>query len=125
MINRYKYSLLISLVILYLSLKNANDLNKVMFLNIPYFDKIAHFCMYFSLMAVIILESGKIATRNRSLLKLAFFPFFYGILMEFLQGTITTTRSASPYDVVFNTLGIIVSILIWLFIRYAYKEKFK
>jgi VanZ family protein len=125
MIKRYKYSLILSLVILYLSLKNANDLKKVMFLNIPYFDKIAHVCMYFSLMSVIILESGKIARRNRSLLKLAFFPFFYGILMEFLQGTITTTRSASPYDVVFNTLGIIVSILIWLFIRSAYKEKFK
>ena len=125
MIKRYKYSLLLSLIILFLSLKYADELNKVQFLNIPHFDKIAHLIMYFALMSVIILESRKVAIKNHSLVLMALFPFFYGILMEILQSTITTTRNGSPYDVIFNTVGIILSIAFWLVIRSFYKEKFR
>ena len=125
MIKRYKYSLVFSIAILYLSLKNANDLNKIQILNIPHFDKIAHFCMYFILMVLIILENRKASIIKLSLFTMALFPFFYGILMEFLQATFTTTRTASLYDVIFNTLGIIMSVFLWLLIQSVYKEKFR
>jgi len=125
MIKKYKYSLLLMLIILFLSLKNAGELNKIQFLNIPHFDKIAHFCMYFALMSVILFESGKAAMKNHSFMVRALFPFFYGILMEILQSTLTTTRNGNPYDVIFNTLGIILSIAFWLVIRSVYKEKFR
>jgi VanZ family protein len=125
MLIRYKYSLTLSLLILYLSLKSADELSKVMFLNIPYFDKIAHLCMYFALMSLILFETWKAAIKNYHLLILSLFPFLYGVLMEILQATVTTTRNASIYDVFFNTLGIIFSILIWLLIRSVNKERFR
>ncbi len=116
MIRKYKYSLILSLVILYLSLKNASDFNTVQFFQIPYFDKFVHFCMYFALMSVIIYETVTSAV-SRSLYLIALYPFFYGVLMEVLQGTVTTSRSSSIYDAMFNTVGIIASLLVWLTIR--------
>jgi len=41
--------------------------------------------------------------------------------MEFLQGALTTTRSADPMDMLFNAFGTIVALL---FIA-KYKELFK
>ncbi|HUX96011.1 MAG TPA: VanZ family protein [Bacteroidales bacterium] len=125
MIKRYKYTILLSLVILYLSLKNADELNKVQFLNIPHFDKFAHFCMYFALMIVAIFESRKSLIGNRPLLLLAIYPFLYGVLMEILQEILTTTRNASIYDVIFNTLGIFISVLVWMLIMRVYREKIR
>jgi VanZ family protein len=125
MINRYKYSLALSLVILYLSLKNADDLNRVPFLNIPHFDKFAHTCMYFALMSAIIYETRRSGLKMSHLLILAIIPFLYGIMMEILQATLTTTRTGSPYDVIFNTLGILISIFAWKIIKRIYKEKLK
>jgi VanZ family protein len=125
MVKRYKYSLILSLIILYLSLKNADELNKVQFLNIPDFDKFAHFCMYFTLMSAIYIEARKSIIRSSSVFIIATLPFFYGVLMEVLQATLTTTRTASIYDVIFNTLGIITSLFVWLLIRTVYNEKFR
>lgn len=116
MIRKYKYSLILSLVILYLSLKNASDFNTVQFFQIPYFDKFVHFCMYFALMSVIIYETVT-SSVSKSLYLIALYPFFYGVLMEVLQGAVTTTRSSSIYDAMFNTVGIIASMLVWLTIR--------
>lgn len=112
MLKKYKFSIILSVIILYLSLKNASDLNKVKFFDIPEFDKIVHFLMYFSLMSVIIYESVTSSVK-KSLFILALFPFFYGIIIEILQGTLTTTRSASVFDAIFNTLGIIMAVMIW------------
>jgi hypothetical protein len=44
-----------------------------------------------------------------------------GATMEFLQGALTTTRSADPMDMLFNAFGTIVALL---FIA-KYKELFK
>lgn len=125
MIKRYKFSLALSLIILYLSLKNAEDFNRVQFLNIPHFDKFAHTCMYFALMSAVIYETWKSGLKMRHVLLLGLFPFLYGIIMEFLQATITTTRSGSPYDVIFNTLGVLISIAVWKIIQRVYKEKLR
>lgn len=113
MIRRFKYTIALSLVILYLSLKSADKLNKVQFLNIPHFDKFAHFCMYFALMSFTIFETRRSSISKRPFLLVAVYPFLYGILMEFLQETLTTTRNASIFDVLFNTIGITMAILAW------------
>ncbi|OFX42657.1 MAG: hypothetical protein A2X05_09335 [Bacteroidetes bacterium GWE2_41_25] len=91
----------------------------------PHFDKIAHFGMYFILMSVIIFETRKATLKRFSLFLMALFPFFYGTLLEILQSTITTTRNGSLYDVIFNTLGIILSIFTWIVLRSVYTEKFR
>ena len=125
MIKKYKYSMVLSLIILILSLKSADDLNKVQFLNIPHFDKFAHFCMYFALMSVLIYETWRHSLKVPNVKMLAVIPFVYGILIEVMQSTLTTTRNGSIYDAVFNTLGIFLSILVWVLIRRTYSEKFR
>lgn len=125
MLLRYRYSLILSLVIFYLSMKNADDLNKIPLIGIPHIDKIAHFGMYFILMSLIIVETKRALIKNRSLLLLSLYPFFYGIVLEILQSATTDTRYGSFYDVIFNTLGILMSVLLWLFLKSVYKEKFR
>lgn len=126
MLLRYKYSLLLSLFIFYLSIENADELNKMPLIGIPHIDKIGHFGMYFSLMSLIIFETTKRAfIRKRSLLLLSLFPFSYGILLEILQSATTSSRYGSLYDVIFNTLGILMSVLLWLLLKSVYKEKFR
>ena len=124
MIKRYKYTLILSLIIMYLSLKNAEEFNKVQFLNnIPHFDKFVHFCMYFALMSVAVFESHKSARKSPSIFLLALYPFLYGVIMEILQIALTTTRGASIFDVIFNTIGIFISVLIWMFILRGFRKK--
>ncbi len=125
MVKRYKFSLALSLVILYLSLKSADSLNKVKFLNIPHFDKIAHTSMYFALMSVIFIESMRSTLNLSRILLLSIFPFLYGILLEILQSTITITRNGSLFDVIFNTLGILISMLLLILIQKINNKKIR
>ena len=107
---------------MYLSLTSAHTFDKIPLINIPEIDKIVHFVMYFSLMSVIILEHRKTIKSNSRLFLTGLIPLLYGILIEVLQATVTTTRSASVYDALANTAGIFASILIWLWIRPFKKE---
>jgi VanZ family protein len=117
MIKKNFFSILVAVIILYLSLTSSHTFNKVSFFNIPFFDKIVHFGMYFVLMSVIILENRHSIKSNRHLILTALIPLFYGILMEIFQVVFTTTRYGSIYDVISNSAGIIVSLLLWLWIK--------
>ena len=112
------FSILIALIILYMSLTGSETFHKVPFYNIPYFDKIVHFGMYLGFMLVIILENRKSIKGNLQLFLTALIPFVYGILMELLQLILTTSRSASFYDVIANSAGILASLLLWLWIKH-------
>ena len=112
------FSILIALIILYMSLTGSETFHKVPFYNIPYFDKIVHFGMYLGFMLVIILENRKSINGNLQLFLTALIPFVYGILMELLQLILTTSRSASFYDVIANSAGILASLLLWLWIKH-------
>jgi len=68
-------------------------------------------------MSVIILENRKSINGNLQLFLTALIPFVYGILMELLQLILTTSRSASFYDVIANSTGILASLLLWLWIK--------
>jgi len=123
MVKKNIFSILVALVIMYLSLTSSHTFDKVSFINIPFLDKIVHFGMYFGLMSVIIFENRKIIKSIRQLFLIALIPLFYGILMEILQSTLTTTRSGSFYDVFFNLVGILASLLLlWLWIKPSTKE---
>jgi VanZ family protein len=106
-------------------MKNADELSKVQLINIPHIDKIAHFGMYFILMSLIIFETQRASIKNRSLLLLSLYPFSYGIILEILQSATTNSRYGSLYDVIFNTLGILISVLLWLLLKSACKERFR
>ena len=120
MIKRYKYSVLVSAVICYLSLKSSSDLDALSLFEFPNADKLIHLCMYFGLMATLIFETFITGIKKYSIYILATIPFFLGILMEVLQKTLTATRSASIYDIIFNALGIALAVAGWAIIKNFY-----
>jgi VanZ family protein len=117
MIKKNIFSILIALIIMYLSLANAQTFDKAPFIDIPNIDKAVHFCMYFGLMLVIILENKNSIKSIGHLFLLGLIPLSFGILMEILQATLTVTRSGSFFDALANSAGIFVSILLWLWIK--------
>jgi VanZ family protein len=117
MVKKNIFSILVSLIIMYLSLTGSHTFDKVSFINIPYFDKIVHFGMYFVFMSVIIFENRKTIKGPGNLFLAGLIPFFYGILLEILQSTLTVTRTGSIYDALSDSAGILVSILLWLWIK--------
>jgi VanZ family protein len=122
MLKKNIFSIIVALIIMYLSLTSSDSFEKVSFFNIPFLDKIIHFGMYFGLMLVIIFENRKTLKSIGHLFLIALIPLFYGILMEILQSTLTISRSGSFYDVIFNSAGILVSLLFWLWIKPLEKE---
>jgi len=109
MLKTHKYTLLWmiwTIVVICLSLISSNEIPKPP--RIPYADKIAHFGFYFGYTCLFVLSFSK-ETR------------WIQPTMEFLQGALTTTRSADPMDMLFNAFGTIVALL---FIA-KYKELFK
>ena len=125
MVKKNILSILVALIILYLSLANSETFKKVPLIDIPNFDKVIHFLMYFGLMSVIIFENRRTIKSNKQLFLVALIPLFYGILMELLQSALTSTRSCSFFDAVFNSIGIVVSILLWLRFKPSVKDRFK
>jgi VanZ family protein len=117
MVKKNIFSILMALVILYLSLASSESFDKVRYFSLSFFDKIVHTGMYMGFMSVIIFENRKSINSNLQLLLLALIPFGYGILMELFQLTLTTSRSASFYDVIANATGILISLLLWLWIK--------
>jgi VanZ family protein len=122
MIKKNIFSILVALLIMYLSLTSSHTFDKVPVFKVAYLDKIVHFFMYFGLMSVILIENRKNIKTRGHLFLIALIALLYGILMEFLQSVLTITRSGSVYDVIANIAGILVSALLWLWIKPLIKE---
>ncbi|GGD46321.1 VanZ family protein [Muriicola marianensis] len=92
-------------------------------LEIPYFDKIVHFTFYFIaavLGGLFLLSSKQKVKANKQLfLKFLFGLIGYGIIIEVFQGSFTTYRSAELLDILANSVGAIIGILL---IRVVYRK---
>lgn len=122
MIRNNKFSIIVSIVILYLSLANAKTFEHAGFFDIPYLDKMVHFGLYFLFMGVIILEHSSFFDNTRKLILIALIPFIFGSAMELLQSGVTETRRADVLDIMFNSAGIAVALLSWLFFKPYHKQ---
>jgi VanZ family protein len=122
MIRKNIFSILVALLLLYLSLANPENFAESELTRVKNFDKIVHFGMYFLMMSVIIIEHRKNISNPINLLLLALIPLSYGVLMEILQLTLTSTRSGDFYDALFNAAGTLTSVLLWFLIKPAIKK---
>jgi len=122
MIRKNIFSILVALLLLYLSLANPDKFVKEELAGIPNIDKIAHFGMYFIMMSVIIIEHRKSLRNPINLFLMALIPISYGILMEILQLTLTSSRSGDFYDALFDAAGTLTSVLLWFLIKPSVKE---
>jgi len=125
MVKRNIFSIITALVILYLSLSSSDNFDAIPFLNIPGFDKIAHFGMYFFFMSVIVFENRLNIKYRNTLYLIAIIPAIYGILMELLQALLTNNRTGSFLDMLFNVIGISFSVLLCLVLKPVRKVLFK
>jgi len=105
--------------ITYLSLVSFDelkDVDEIDFVDIPHSDKIGHFIFYFGCTTVWFLLFFKGIKLSNKVLKtlaiVAIGSFLYGVLIEILQATITTTRSGDWRDALANTTGILVACFI-------------
>jgi VanZ family protein len=119
MIKKNIFTILVALIIMYLSLANSQTFDKIPLVDVPDFDKVVHLVMYFSLMSVIILENRKTIKSRVRLFLIGTIPLLYGILMEILQATLATSRSGSFYDTLADAAGVLLSILVWLLIKWV------
>ncbi len=105
--NAYIIAISLTLLIAYLSLSKPIQIEIP--LDISFLDKILHATAYFTLTI-----SWLFALRNYSKNKLVVLViFFYGVLMEFLQGWLTETRQKDMFDVYANSFGILLAMLIF------------
>lgn len=117
MIRNNKWSLLSVLLILYLSLANADSFNRMQVIHFAGIDKVVHFCMYSFLTGVMLFENRKRILSVSSLILLAAVPLVLGALLEVLQSLLTTTRTGSFTDFLANAAGISFSVIVFLLFR--------
>jgi VanZ family protein len=117
MIKKNLFSIVLALIILYLSLTPGDSFNKISIFNFPHFDKFVHLLMYFTLMSVLIFENRRLVKNIQEMIRMAVIPLTYSIIIEILQSLFTSTRAGSLYDVVFNLAGITIALIIWLKVK--------
>jgi VanZ family protein len=101
-------------IVSYFCLINSN---KVPTIEVPNLDKLIHVFFHFIFTIVWFLFFQKLfKSRNKikPIVTAFLFSFVFGILIEILQQSITTTRSADVFDVFANSFGALLAILVIL-----------
>jgi len=110
-------ALIWSLTILVVCLLNTKNISK---LNIPFlgYDKMVHAGIHFVLTVLWLLYLETICKLSTKIyLSVGLLLLCYGVLIEILQETLTKDRSADLFDVIANTVGIILAIQTFLIFR--------
>lgn len=116
-IKQYHKSILIGLMILWLSLEGSLSVVPGRILNIPYLDKLGHFSMYTLFSAVLLLDTCYWKTVRGFCYLALLIPLFFGALMEILQMTLTETRKAEITDLAANIFGVLAGVLLAHIVR--------
>ncbi len=103
-------AIIATLVVAILSLTAIPKIN--LGLEIKSGDKFLHVLAYFTLSTFWLLALRNKLSNLSSRLLLIFSLVFYGIVLEVLQGGITNYRTGDFFDVVANTIGILLSVLL-------------
>ncbi len=105
-IKQYYKSIIVGLLIVWLSLSGSKTLVPGRMLSIPYIDKMGHFAMYAFFSAMLLLDSCRWQSKLRFNYAILLIPLFFGVLMEIMQMTLTTSRKAEMLDMVANIGGV-------------------
>ena len=87
-------------------------------ITIPYFDKIVHGVIYSIFTLVWFLNVAQWSKKNKATyILVSLVLFIYGIIIEFIQGSFVANRTEDFWDVVANSIGIIVGIILFYKVR--------
>jgi VanZ family protein len=125
MLKKNIYSIIVALVILFLSFTGAETFEKLPVPNIPHLDKLVHLGMYFTLMLALIVENQALLINLKKYLILSIIPVFFGAVIEILQSLLTRTRTGDFFDACFNAIGVMMAIIIWLLFKKLRKSEVK
>ena len=106
--NAFLIAIVLTALVAFLSLSNPVQID--FDLKITFSDKIFHTFAYFGLSLSWLFALQKF-TKHYKLV--GFILFFYGVLMEFLQGWLTQNREKDIFDIAANSLGIIIAMLVF------------
>lgn len=110
-LKQYYKSILIGLLIVWLSLSGSSSMVPGRILNIPYIDKLGHFSMYALFSAVLLLDSCHWKTIRNFHYLVLLIPSGFGAAMEILQMTLTQARKAEIADLAANILGVTAGVI--------------
>ena len=118
---KYWKSIVWTAIIILATTLPSNSIPKSSLLEIPHFDKIVHFGLFFVLAMFIISEQNTLRlqgglTRKAIILALSF-TIAYGLIIEFLQYFLLPSRSGGLFDFLANTLGSIVAVVLYRFVN--------
>jgi len=119
-IKSYPFSIILFLVITYLSLMTPPKIGIQLFRN---WDKVVHFCMYGGLSGVFWIEFLLNHRNNKinyiyAVLGAVVYPILLGGILELCQKYFTRYRSGDWMDFLANSSGVILASLIaWFFLR--------
>lgn len=123
-IKKFYKSILSFFFVLLLSFVPVDETEKIVFMNIPHFDKIVHFGMYFVLTFFLFYDiqiNTKKPIKTYILSALLFIILFSGII-EIIQEIFISGRFGSFYDFFSNILGSINGLLALFFFSKIIKK---
>jgi VanZ family protein len=108
-------------LILMLCLENEKEIPDI---EIKHLDKVVHFVFHFIFSTLWFLYFKKRflqITNSRLLVSTWLFSLVFGLVIEFLQQQITTTRNADVIDVLSNAIGATVAVCAFYYSRFLQK----
>ncbi|AOW20885.1 VanZ family protein [Urechidicola croceus] len=116
-LSAYFNAISITLLIVYLSLSSLEELN----VDISVSDKLLHTIAYFvlSMSWLFAVKKSHYSLKLKIIIALAILLF--GIIIEVLQGSLTDNRHADYYDIIANSTGILIALLIFGFLFRRFK----
>ena len=76
-------------------------------------DKIIHLLAYFVLTCSWLLALQQLLNNNKKLIFVGLGVIIYGIIIEALQGLLTTNRQADFIDILANSIGVITALFVF------------
>lgn len=104
---------------LYVCLMKSSDVPSI---NIVGIDKIVHILLhlFFTFFwGITLVKNGRLSSFSKVVYVSFFLSFLFGLLIEFIQGYFTTSRSADVTDILANVFGALFAITL----LYQFKEK--
>ena len=111
---KYWKSIIWTIVVLLATTLPSSSIPKDLLLNIPHFDKLVHFALFFVLATFLLSEGNKLREQESitryAILLAIIVSTIYGLAIELIQYLFLPTRSGSLYDFAANVLGALAAI---------------
>ena len=122
------FSIFGAFLLLVLSLIPAGPLNPLSWIKVLHIDKVAHILAYFIWSFALIFSFSKqyklSVLRYTKTFSAFTIALFYGMLMEVLQATLSSNRVGEWPDVIANSVGCCLGLVVFFRVRKMYNLKF-